>query len=195
MKSAWIFALGLVALGTALPAEEGTMTDRVALETSKGRIVIELDTAKAPQTAGSFLANVRDGFYDGTIFHRVIPRFMIQGGGFTEDLALKPTTKTLFNEAANGLKNVRGSVAMARKPDPHSASVQFFINLVDNVSLDHTAKTDRGWGYAVFGRVVEGMDVVDAIARVRTGRRGPMGDVPIEPVVIRKATILAEQGE
>ncbi len=195
MKSAWIYVAALAMLVTAAAAEEGTMTDRVALETSKGRIVIELDTAKAPQTVGSFLANVREGFYDGTIYHRVIPRFMIQGGGFTEDLMLKPTTKTLFNEAANGLKNVRGSVAMARKPDPHSASVQFFINLVDNDSLDHTAETDRGWGYAVFGRVVEGMNVVDAIAGVRTGRRGPMADVPVEPVLIEKASVVAAPGE
>ncbi len=187
MKSALFFAAGL-ALVMAARAEEGAPLDRVALETSKGKIVIELDSAKAPQTVGSFLANVREGFYDGTTFHRVIPRFMIQGGGVTRDLQLKPTTKSLFNEAANGLKNVRGSVAMARKPDPHSASVQFFINLVHNTSLDHTAKTPQGWGYAVFGKVVEGMDVVDAIARVKTGR----GDVPVEPVLIVKASVVGE---
>jgi cyclophilin family peptidyl-prolyl cis-trans isomerase len=163
---------------------------RVALETSKGRIVLELDAEHAPKSVENFLAYVRAGHYDGTVFHRVIPGFMIQGGGFTPDMTQKPTRPPIANEADNGLKNRRGTLAMARTSDPDSATAQFFINLVDNTPLDFRSKDVRGWGYAVFGKVVEGMDVVDAIAQVQTGRRGPYDDVPVEPVVIQKAEIL-----
>ena len=163
---------------------------RVALETSKGRIVLELDAAHAPKSVENFLAYVRSGHYDGTVFHRVIAGFMIQGGGFTADMTQKPTRPPIANEADNGLKNLRGTIAMARTSDPDSATAQFFINLVDNTPLDFRSKDVRGWGYAVFGKVVEGMDVVDAIAKVATGRRGPYDDVPVDPVVIQKAEVL-----
>ena len=177
--------------GSGGSGEAGTpASPRVALETSKGRIVLELDAARAPKTVENFLAYVRAGHYDGTIFHRVIDGFMVQGGGFTAEMQQKPTRPPVENEADNGLKNLRGTVAMARTNDPHSASAQFFVNHVDNSFLDHTAKDLRGWGYAVFGKVVEGMEVVDAIAKVATATRSPMENVPVEPVVITKATIL-----
>jgi cyclophilin family peptidyl-prolyl cis-trans isomerase len=177
--------------GSSGSGEAGTpASPRVALETSKGRIVLELDAARAPKTVENFLAYVRAGHYDGTVFHRVIDGFMIQGGGFTAEMEQKPTRPPVDNEADNGLKNLRGTVAMARTNDPHSASAQFFVNTVDNSFLDHTAKDVRGWGYAVFGKVVEGMEVVDAIAKVRTATRARMENVPVEPVVIQKATIL-----
>jgi cyclophilin family peptidyl-prolyl cis-trans isomerase len=163
---------------------------RVALDTSKGRIVLELDAARAPKTVENFLAYVRDGHYDGTVFHRVIDGFMVQGGGFTAEMQQKPTRPPVANEADNGLKNLRGTVAMARTNDPHSASAQFFVNTVDNSFLDHTSKDVRGWGYAVFGKVVEGMEVVDAITKVRTATRSRMENVPVEPVVITRATVL-----
>lgn len=169
------------------PAE--SVPPRVTLETSKGTIVIELKPDAAPATVENFLGYVESGFYDGTIFHRVIPDFMIQGGGFTADLQQKPTRDPIRNEADDGLKNLRGTLAMARTSDPHSATSQFFINVVDNHYLDHTAKSARGWGYTVFAEVVDGMDVVDAIAKVSTTRRGGMSDVPKEPVVIEKATV------
>ena len=162
---------------------------RVTLDTNKGRIVLELDPGKAPRTEENFLRYVQSGHFDGTIFHRVIPNFMIQGGGFSESMSQKSTQEPIQNEADNGLKNARGSIAMARTSDPHSASAQFFINLKDNDFLNHTGKNAQGWGYAVFGKVVEGMDVVDQIARVKTGRRGVHDDVPMEAVVIQKATI------
>ncbi|HHB11664.1 MAG TPA: peptidyl-prolyl cis-trans isomerase [Chromatiales bacterium] len=161
----------------------------VELRTNKGTIVVQLDRDKAPKTVENFLRYVREGHYDGTIFHRVIPNFMIQGGGMTEDMKEKPTHSPIPNEADNGLENLRGTIAMARTSDPHSATAQFFINLKDNAFLDHTAPTSQGWGYAVFGRVVEGMDVVDAIARVPTGTRGFHQDVPKEPVVIEQARV------
>ncbi len=163
---------------------------RVLLSTSKGDIMLELDPVRAPATTSNFLAYVESGFFDGTVFHRVIPRFMIQGGGFTADMAQKPTECSVSNEAANGLKNDRGTIAMARTSNPHSATSQFFISLVDNDFLNHTSPTPNGWGYAVFGKVVEGMDVVDAIAQVRTGNHGPHSDVPVEPVVIDRATLV-----
>jgi len=166
---------------------------RVRLTTSKGAIVLELDREKAPETTENFLEYVRSGFFDGTIFHRVIPGFMIQGGGFTPDMSQKPTRAPIQNEADSGLENERGTVAMARTNDPHSATAQFFVNLKDNDFLDHTGKNARGWGYAVFGEVVEGMDVVDAIAAVPTGQRGGHGDVPLEPVVIESAEILVQR--
>jgi cyclophilin family peptidyl-prolyl cis-trans isomerase len=164
-----------------------TANPRVVLETSKGPIVIELYAGKAPKTVENFLAYVDAGHYDGTVFHRVIPGFMAQGGGFTSDLQQKTTRAPIQNEADNGLKNARGTLAMARTNDPHSASAQFFINLVDNGFLDHTAKSSQGWGYAVFGEVVEGMETVDAIAGVRTANRGSHQNVPVEPVVIESA--------
>ena len=162
---------------------------RVTFTTSKGDIIVELDAEKAPLTTENFVAYVEAGHFNDTIFHRVIPDFMIQGGGFDCSMDQKPTSPPIANEADNGLRNERGTVAMARTSDPHSASCQFFINLKDNRFLDHTAKTGQGWGYAVFGRVVEGMDVVDAIAQVKTGRSGPHSDVPVEPVTIDKATV------
>lgn len=163
---------------------------RVLVSTSRGDITLELDELKAPATTENFLRYVNSGFFDGTIFHRVIPGFMIQGGGFTADMRQKPAARPITNEADNGLKNDRGTVAMARTSDPHSASSQFFINLVDNDFLNHKAKTGAGWGYAVFGTVVEGMDVVDAIARVATGTHGPHSDVPREPVVMERVTVV-----
>jgi peptidyl-prolyl cis-trans isomerase B (cyclophilin B) len=159
----------------------------ITLTTSMGDIVIELDHEKAPKTCENFEQYVRDGHYDGTIFHRVIGNFMIQGGGFLPDMAQKPTRDPIENEAANGLSNVTGSIAMARTMAPHSASAQFFINVKDNAFLDHPGQD--GWGYCVFGKVVEGMDVVDKIKGVETGNKAGHSDVPVEPVVIDKATL------
>lgn len=156
-------------------------TPVVVVKTSKGTFRIELDRARAPVTVDNFLRYVKARFYDGTIFHRVIPGFMIQGGGFTPDLVQKPTRDPIVNESANGLSNVVGTVAMARRPDPDSATSQFFINVADNRRLD---ARDGQPGYTVFGKVVDGMDVVQAIASVPTGQKGAMRDVPLEPVVI-----------
>lgn len=153
----------------------------------RGVIALELDDAKAPKSVANFLAYVKSRHYDGTIFHRVINGFMIQGGGFTPDMQQKPTQAPIENEAANGLKNDIYTIAMARTNEPHSASAQFFINVKNNDFLNHTAPTPRGWGYAVFGRVTSGQDVVDAIKGVPTGRRGYFDDVPLEAVVIEKA--------
>ncbi|MBN1130710.1 MAG: peptidyl-prolyl cis-trans isomerase [Chitinispirillaceae bacterium] len=163
---------------------------QVKLETSLGDIVIELNATRAPKTVENFLSYVNSGFYDGTIFHRVIKTFMIQGGGFTEDMQEKETRPPIVNEATNMLPNLRGSVAMARRPDPHSASSQFFINTVDNAFLDHKNKTNQGWGYCVFGKVVKGLETVDAIAKAPTTMRNGMSDVPGTPVIIKKATVL-----
>ena len=159
----------------------------VKLTTTKGDIVIELYESKAPLTVENFLNYVRDGFYDGTIFHRVIPSFMIQGGGFDDQMMQKMTGDPVKNEADNGLKNERGTVAMARTPDPDSATAQFFINHKDNPFLNYTAPTSQGWGYCVFGKVTEGMDVVDAIAKVKTTSSGGHNDVPQEAIVIKSA--------
>lgn len=167
----------------------GSKNPQVVLETSMGRIVLELFPDRAPKTVDNFLGYVRWGHYDGTIFHRVIPNFMIQGGGITPDMKKKLTGMSIQNEADNGLKNRRGTVAMARTQDPHSATAQFFINTKDNKFLDHKARTSKGWGYTVFGRVVEGMDVVDAISKVKAGTKGSYQNVPLEPVVIVKATV------
>ncbi|MBQ6656775.1 MAG: peptidyl-prolyl cis-trans isomerase [Ottowia sp.] len=156
----------------------------------RGVIALELDDAKAPKSVANFLAYVKSGHYDGTIFHRIINGFMIQGGGFTPDMQQKPTNAPIENEAANGLKNDIYTIAMARTNEPHSASAQFFINVKNNDFLNHTAPTPRGWGYAVFGRVTSGQDVVDAIKGVPTGRRGYYDDVPLEAVVIEKAVAL-----
>ena len=165
---------------------------QVLLKTNKGDITLTLDAVKAPKTVANFLAYVKSGHYDGTIFHRVIDNFMIQGGGMVPGMKQKPTQAEIENEANNGLKNVNGSVAMARTNEPHSASSQFFINVNDNDFLNHTAPTAQGWGYAVFGAVSDGMDVVNAIRKVKTGSSGFHQDVPTEDVVIEKATVLAE---
>ncbi len=162
----------------------------VRLTTTAGIIDIELESARAPRTVDNFLTYVRAGFYDGTIFHRVIPGFMIQGGGFNPGMREKPTRAPIANEADNGLKNVAGTIAMARTPDPHSASAQFFINSVDNPMLDHRGKNPRDWGYAVFGRVVRGMDVVKKIESVATTRKAGHADVPQQDVVIKRAEVL-----
>lgn len=170
---------------------------RVALDTSQGTIVVELYEAKAPATVTNFLDYVDSGFYDGTVFHRVIAGFMIQGGGFDDELNQKKTRSPIPNEADNGLKNERGTLAMARTSDPDSATAQFFINLTDNTSLDHRGKTPRGWGYAVFGRVIEGMEVVDRIARLKTGVSAlngyPARDVPRPLVVINNVKRLSAE--
>ncbi len=162
---------------------------RVTLQTSHGDIVLVLDRERAPITADNFAAYVRAGHYDGTIFHRVINGFMIQGGGFDGGLKQKPTLAPIQNEAHNGLTNDTGTIAMARTSAPNSASAQFFINLKDNDFLNHTAQTQQGWGYAVFGKVVDGMDVVNAINTVKTGSRGGHDDVPVADVTIIKALL------
>lgn len=159
----------------------------VELHTNKGVIRLQLDAEKAPKSTENFLAYVRSGHFDGTIFHRVIDGFMIQGGGFEAGMKQKPTQAPIANEAENGLKNKRYTVAMARTNDPHSATAQFFINVADNGFLDHTSPSPQGWGYAVFGEVVEGREVVDAIKGVKTGSKGFHQDVPMEDVVIEKA--------
>lgn len=159
----------------------------ITLSTNHGDIVIELDREKAPKTCENFEQYVRDGHYDGTIFHRVIGNFMIQGGGFLPDMMQKATRDPIENEAANGLSNAAGTIAMARTMAPHSATAQFFINVKDNTFLDHPGQD--GWGYCVFGRVTDGMDVVDKIKGVETGNKAGHSDVPVEPVVIEKATI------
>ncbi|WP_254786649.1 peptidylprolyl isomerase [Methylomonas sp. LWB] len=163
---------------------------KVKLTTTLGAIVIQLDAVKAPASTANFIAYVNDGFYNGTIFHRVIPGFMAQGGGFDTSFNQKATKATIQNEANNGLKNKRGTIAMARTNDPHSATAQFFINYKDNAFLDHTNQTPSGWGYAVFGEVVEGMDVVDAMAKQPTANRGMHQDVPKTDIVIEKAEVV-----
>ena len=162
----------------------------VKLQTSMGDIVIELDEQAAPVTVKNFLEYVEDGFFDGKIFHRVIPNFMIQGGGFTAEMAQDKTREPIVNEAENGVKNERGTVAMARTNDPNSATAQFFINHTDNDFLNYADSANPG--YAVFGKTVEGMDVVDAIAAVKTATRQDMGDVPVEPIVIMSASVVSQ---
>jgi cyclophilin family peptidyl-prolyl cis-trans isomerase len=166
---------------------------KVRMETTKGTVIIELYPDKAPKTVENFLRYVNEGKYDGTIFHRVIKRFMNQGGGFTADFKKVDTYAPIQNEADNGLKNKRGTLAMARTGDPHSATNQFFINTVDNAFLDHSSKTARGWGYCVFATVVDGMDVMDRIAKVQTGAAGPFQqDVPMEEILIQKVSVIEE---
>ena len=166
---------------------------RIRLVTSKGPIIVELQPDKAPVTVENFLAYVQDGFYDGTIFHRVIPGFMIQGGGHTPDMKEKKGRDPIQNEANNGLVNQRGTLAMARKPNPHSATSQFFINLESNTSLNFKNASRDGYGYCVFGKVIEGMDVVDAIAATPTTIRAGLRDVPVEPILIEKVEIIEAQ--
>lgn len=194
-----LFTSALLVLGTSATAANSTTKEgsppmtsesRVKLQTSQGDIVIELNAEKAPKTSENFLSYVRDGFYDGTVFHRVINNFMIQGGGFEAGMKQKKTGAPIENEANNGLKNDRYTVAMARTSDPHSATAQFFINVADNDFLNHTAPTSNGWGYTVFGKVVEGTEVVDKIKGVKTGSRGFHQDVPAEDVIIEKASVV-----
>jgi peptidyl-prolyl cis-trans isomerase B (cyclophilin B) len=163
----------------------------IKLTTNHGAITLELDAEKAPKTVANFLSYVESGHYDGTIFHRVIGNFMIQGGGMGVGMKEKSTLEPIENEAANGLKNDRYTVAMARTNDPHSATAQFFINVADNDFLNHRAPSGQGWGYCVFGRVVDGMDVVDKIKGVKTGNKGFHQDVPVEDVVIEKAEVVS----
>jgi cyclophilin family peptidyl-prolyl cis-trans isomerase len=195
MATSLTFGFGAVA---ATPKTEKapvtTTAPKVKLHTSLGDIVIQLNAEKAPVTTANFLGYVKDGFYDGTIFHRIIKNFMAQGGGFTEKWDQKTTKAPIENEADNGLLNNRGTIAMARTSDPQSATAQFFINYVDNGFLNFKSKTPQGYGYAVFGEVIEGMDVVDKMATVPTGRGGPMPtDVPQTPIVILSATVVDAQ--
>ena len=185
MQAALALSLAVTGVGNAL-AEKVT----VLMQTSQGDIKLELDQAKAPNSVANFLQYANDGFYDGTIFHRVIKDFMIQGGGFSADMQKKQTRGPVKNEAKNGLKNKRGSVAMARTSAPHSATAQFFINHKDNGFLDYPARD--GWGYAVFGEVVDGMEVVDKIAAQKTGVKSGMRDVPVTAVVIEKVSVVTD---
>jgi len=186
----WFMAITLI---TIAAADAQTETPRVRLETSKGAIVLALDPQAAPKTVANFLAYVESGFYDNTIFHRVIKGFMIQGGGFEADMRQKRTQAAIVNEADNGLKNMAGTIAMARTSAPHSATSQFFINTVDNAFLNFKRKTNREFGYCVFGRVVEGMEVVKAIENVATAMKGGHRDVPVEPVTIQKAVVVTPE--
>ncbi len=174
----------------SVPACAADTAPRVQFTTTLGPIVVELYPEAAPQTVANFLQYVNDGFYDGTIFHRVIDGFMIQGGGFTPDMDQKETREPVQNEGNNGLKNTSGTIAMARTGDPHSATAQFFINVAENDFLNHTAPEEAGWGYAVFGKVVEGMETVDRIRQTPTVQRGPFEGVPATPVIIENAAVL-----
>ncbi|MFA7293775.1 MAG: peptidylprolyl isomerase [Rhodocyclaceae bacterium] len=183
--------LVLLAVGLLLNLSAFAANPTLEMKTSQGTLIIELYADKAPKSAANFLQYVKDGFYNGTVFHRVIDGFMIQGGGFTSDMQQKPTRAPIENEAKNGLKNNTGTLAMARTGDPHSATAQFFINLVDNVPLDYPSRD--GWGYAVFGKVTQGLDVVQKIAKVRTGNAGMHQNVPTTPVVIESVKLLTEK--
>lgn len=188
-----LISLCAVLFVTVASVQADENAPRVRIKTNLGDIVVELNREKAPQTVENFLSYVNEGFYNGTIFHRVIDGFMIQGGGFTQDLQQKATKPPIQNEADNGLKNDRGTIAMARTNNPNSATAQFFINVVNNDFLNHRNKTTRGWGYTVFGKVVEGMDVVDKIRKTPTGPSGPFRqDVPKTPVVIESATVVSQ---
>lgn len=198
-----IFLASLAALFLAFSAPSGATAQekdqekekkpRVLLQTSMGDMVLELEAARTPGTVENFLSYVRSGHYDGTIFHRVIRGFVIQGGNFTPDFSRKRTRGTIRNEADRGLSNDRGTIAMARTPDPHSASDQFFINMGFNGSLNHRSKSASGWGYTAFGRVVEGMNIASRISRLPTGAAGPFpSDTPLSPVILKKASIISE---
>jgi peptidyl-prolyl cis-trans isomerase B (cyclophilin B) len=164
----------------------------ILMTTTLGSMTLELDADDAPKTVGNFLSYVSNGFYDGTIFHRVINNFMVQGGGFTTDMEQKATQAPIENEANNGLKNARGTIAMARTQDPHSATAQFFINVQDNDFLNHTGENMQGWGYAVFGKVTDGEDVLDKIRCVQTGSQAGHQDVPVEPIIIESVTVITD---
>jgi peptidyl-prolyl cis-trans isomerase B (cyclophilin B) len=183
MKRSWISIMIVLVLAFAAIAGDNP---KIEMDTTKGKIVIELYAHQAPKTVKNFLAYLDAGFYDKTIFHRVIPGFMIQGGGFTADMQRKDTRPPIDNEADNGLRNERGTIAMARTSDPHSATAQFFINTVNNDFLNYRNKSSQGWGYAVFGRVAEGMAVVDAVSGVKTATRGAFRNVPTDPIVITR---------
>jgi cyclophilin family peptidyl-prolyl cis-trans isomerase len=185
-----LILFAVLTLFTGCNAMSENQNPRVRMETSKGTIEIELFADKAPKTVENFVQYVKDGQYNGTIFHRVIPGFMIQGGGFTADMSEKATRPPIRNEANNGQSNELGTIAMARTPDPHSASAQFFINVKDNDFLDFKNETTNGWGYCVFGKVIEGMDVVNSIVGVPTGNHGMHQDVPLDPIIIEKATVV-----
>ena len=186
------FAIFLFTAGLPAAAKEPADNPRVRVTTSLGVIEFELDARRAPGTVRNFMNYVERGYYNGTIFHRVIPGFMIQGGGFAPGMREKTTGVPVKNEADNGLKNLAGTIAMARTSDPQSAAAQFFINTADNPSLDHRDKTDRGWGYAVFGKVTKGMDVVKKIESVSTHSVGPFQNVPVKDVVIQKIERIAQ---
>ena len=190
-----LLAIGIFPLicGSALAGQNQGDKVMVEMTTSKGVIELELDAKNAPITVANFLEYVKSGHYDGTIFHRVIPGFVIQGGGLQSGMTEKATGTPIENEADNGLKNLTGAICMARTNEPHSATSQFFINLKDNSFLDHTEKSATGWGYAVFGRVTSGMDVVEAIAAVPTGNAGYHSDVPLEDIVLEKAVVLESE--
>ena len=188
--SAVILVLASIGVATANSGDKVM----VEMHTSKGLITLELDAEKAPVTVANFIEYVNSGHFDGTIFHRVVPGLVIHGGGLESGRKEKPTQTPIENEADNGLKNVTGSICMARTNDPHSATSQFFINLKDNQFLDHTEKSPQGWGYAVFGQVTGGMDVVEAIAAVQTGNAGFHQDVPVEDIVVEKVTITDQEG-
>ena len=190
MKQYLVIMVLVVLMGTGLSLAADPLP-RVNLTTSQGDILVELDGTAAPKTVDNFLTYVNAGFFDGTIFHRVIPGFMIQGGGFDVDMRRKHTRSPIPNEADNGLTNRSGTIAMARTQDPHSATAQFFINVKDNRFLDHRGKTASGWGYCVFGKVVQGMEVVQAIEGMPTTSRSGMRDVPTAPVVIKQATVVS----
>ncbi len=183
-------AFCLMAAPFMTPAQAATPDPAVKLETNFGEIVVRLDARKAPISTANFVQYVKSGFYDGTIFHRVIKNFMIQGGGFTPDMKQKETRAAIRNEADNGLKNKKYTIAMARTGEPHSATAQFFINTKDNDFLDFKSQTPQGWGYAVFGKVIKGQEVVDKIAAVMTGKKGYYDDVPRENVIIKKAVVV-----
>lgn len=186
-----LMAAPLMAVGLGLSSAHAAAPDpAVKLETNYGDIVVRLDARKAPISTANFVQYVKSGFYDGTIFHRVIKNFMVQGGGFTPDLKQKETRAAIRNEADNGLKNKKYTIAMARTGEPHSATAQFFINTKDNDFLDFKSQTPQGWGYAVFGKVIKGQEVVDKIAAVTTGKKGYYDDVPMENVTIKKAVIV-----
>jgi len=189
MKKTHLVLISLILCFSAF-ASFAAESPKVVFQTTAGKIIIELDAAKAPKTVANFIQYTNDGFYNGTIFHRVISGFMVQGGGFSEEFKKKPVRAPIKNEANNGLTNARGSIAMARTSNPDSATAQFFINLVNNGFLNHTSPTAQGWGYAVFGQVVEGMDVIDKIAAVRTARKNGHGDVPINNIVITSAEVI-----
>ena len=186
----WLLCFNTQAATDSQPSAKKGKHNMVKLHTNHGDITIKLDAEKAPVTVKNFLDYTSSGFYDGTIFHRVIGNFMIQGGGFEPSMKQKPTKAPIQNEAANGLKNDNYTVAMARTGDPHSATAQFFINVKDNDFLNYTASNNQGYGYCVFGKVVEGKEVVDAIRQVKTGNRSGFQDVPVEDVIITKAEVL-----
>ena len=182
------FMLILATSGGAMAAGKPVVT----FKTNMGQFTIQLEPRSAPKTVANFLQYVAEGHYDGTIFHRVIAKFMVQGGGFSPNMQKKRTRDPIANEADTGLKNERGTIAMARTGDPHSATAQFFINVVYNRFLDHTTKSRQGWGYTAFGRVIDGMNIIGRMARVSTGTKGPYSDVPDEAIIIEKATITSQ---